>query len=60
MKETYLKEKSEKSRRKGNRKDKEPNERRKDRTNVRKRNSMVYITVSSLNRLVGKRDISDS
>jgi hypothetical protein len=53
------KEKSEKNRRNGNRKDKEPKEKRKDRTNVRKRKSTVYITVSSLNRLVGKRNISD-
>jgi hypothetical protein len=48
-----------KNRRKENRKGKEPKERWKDRTNVRKRKSMVYITVSSLNRLVGKRIISD-
>jgi hypothetical protein len=57
--ETYLKKQRERNRRKGNRKDKEPKERRKDRTNERKRKSMVYITVSSLNRLVGKRNISD-
>jgi len=58
-KETYLTEKNEKNRRKGNRKDKESKERRKDRTKVRKKKGMVYITVSSLNRLVGKRNITD-
>jgi hypothetical protein len=54
-----LKEQSEKNCRKGKRKGKEPNERGKDTPNIRKRNGIVYIKVSSLNQLVGKRNISE-